>query len=83
MSDAIHPWPTIPLGELADEMCLGKMLDKHKNRGRLQPYLRNVNVRWFSFDLDDLKEMRFEEDEEPRFGLRACLRIDLCRSIRS
>lgn len=51
-------------------MCLGKMLDKQKNRGRLQPYLRNVNVRWFSFDLEDLKEMRFEDGEETRFGLK-------------
>ena len=55
-----NPWPTLPLATLAREMCLGKMLDKQKNRGALQPYLRNVNVRWFSFDLNDLKEMRFE-----------------------
>ncbi|HUE71425.1 MAG TPA: restriction endonuclease subunit S [Pirellulaceae bacterium] len=51
-------------------MCLGKMLDKQKNRGSLQPYLRNVNVRWFTFDLSDMKEMRFEADEESRFGLQ-------------
>lgn len=63
-------WPTVPLGTLAAEMCLGKMLDKNKNRGTLHPYLRNVNVRWFTFDLDDLKEMRFEPGEEVRFGLR-------------
>jgi type I restriction enzyme S subunit len=64
------PWPTLPLRALASEMCLGKMLDKEKNRGTLQPYLRNVNVRWFSFELNDLKEMRFEDDEADRFGLR-------------
>ncbi|MBL8810461.1 MAG: restriction endonuclease subunit S [Planctomycetaceae bacterium] len=46
------------------------MLDKNKNRGVLQPYLRNVNVRWFTFDLSDLKEMRFEENETERFDLR-------------
>ena len=51
-------------------MCLGKMLDKNKNRGLLQPYLRNVNVRWFTFDLSDLKEMRFEENETEKFSLR-------------
>jgi type I restriction enzyme S subunit len=65
-----HPWPVLPLRTLAKEMCLGKMLDKQKNKGSLQPYLRNVNVRWFGFDLSDLKEMRFEEDEEERFGLK-------------
>jgi type I restriction enzyme S subunit len=51
-------------------MCLGKMLDKQKNRGALQPYLRNVNVRWFSFDLNDLKEMRFEDGEAARYELQ-------------
>jgi len=71
MSNSTHPWPTMPLGELAAGMCLGKMLDKQKNRGTLQPYLRNVNVRWFSFDLSDLKEMRFEGGEETRFELQA------------
>jgi len=70
MSDNNYPWPTLALGNLAAEMCLGKMLDKQKNRGTLQPYLRNVNVRWFSFDLSDMKEMRFEEHEEMRFSLQ-------------
>lgn len=68
--DSPFPWPTLRLGSLASEMCLGKMLDKQKNRGTLQPYLRNVNVRWFTFDLSDLKEMRFEEEEQGRFELR-------------
>ena len=51
-------------------MCLGKMLDKNKNKGIYQPYLRNVNVRWDSFDLDDLLEMRFEDSEQERYGLQ-------------
>ena len=45
MSEREQPWLTLPLGTLATAMCLGKMLDKQKNRGTLQPYLRNVNVR--------------------------------------
>ena len=69
MSESNGPWPNLPLDALASEMCLGKMLDKNKNRGTLQPYLRNVNVRWLSFDLSDMKEMRFEPGEESRFGL--------------
>jgi len=52
------------------ESCLGKMLDKEKNRGILKPYLRNINVRWGSFDLVDLLEMRFEENENERFGIK-------------
>ncbi|HUG71697.1 MAG TPA: restriction endonuclease subunit S [Pirellulaceae bacterium] len=69
MSESNGPWPNVPLDALASEMCLGKMLDKNKNRGTLQPYLRNVNVRWLSFDLSNMKEMRFEPGEESRFGL--------------
>ena len=42
---------------------LGKMLDKSKNKGELRPYLRNTNVQWFNFVIDDLKSMRFEEHE--------------------
>lgn len=62
-------WKMVKLGEVA-EMCLGKMLDKNKNKGTYQPYLRNVNVRWGSFDLDDLLEMRFEESEQDRYGIQ-------------
>lgn len=43
------------------------MLDKAKNRGVLKPYLRNLNVRWFDFDLSDLLEMRFLPEEESRY----------------
>jgi len=45
------------------------MLDAKKNRGELQPYLGNVNVRWGEFDLTDLAEMRFEPHEEARYSL--------------
>ncbi len=62
-------WPVSRLDELADS-CLGKMLDKQKNRGTLRPYLRNVNVRWGSFDLADVQEMRFEHDEAERYSVR-------------
>ena len=46
-------WKWCRLPSVAD-MCLGKMLDKQKNQGILAPYLRNVNVRWGDFELDDL-----------------------------
>ena len=49
---------------------LGKMLDKAKNKGTPHRYLRNINVRWFNFDLSDLLEMRFEDSELPEFTLR-------------
>jgi type I restriction enzyme S subunit len=61
-------WPTVRLGDYVDS-CLGKMLDKEKNRGEFFPYLGNKNVRWGSFDTDDLAQMRFEEHEYERYGL--------------
>jgi type I restriction enzyme S subunit len=55
-------WEWVRLGNVVDQR-LGKMLDKQKNRGEPRPYLRNANVRWFSFDLSDLLEMRVEDNE--------------------
>lgn len=57
--------------EVVADFCLGKMLDQKKNKGELLPYLANVNVRWGSFDLDDLREMRFEHHELDRYGLKS------------
>jgi len=62
-------WKKKRLDDVAD-FCLGKMLDQRKNRGDLLPYLANVNVRWGKFDLDHLREMRFEQHELDRFGLK-------------
>lgn len=45
------------------------MLDQNKNKGDLRPYLANVNVRWGNIDLDNLREMRFEEGELDSYGL--------------
>jgi type I restriction enzyme, S subunit len=49
---------------------LGKMLDKQKNKGTLRPYLRNTNVQWMRFELDDVKQMRIEDSEEDELRLR-------------
>ena len=62
-------WAKKRLDEVAD-LCLGKMLDAAKNKGEELPYLANVNVRWGTFDLDDLRLMRFEPGERERYGLR-------------
>lgn len=62
-------WQQKPLEDLAD-FCLGKMLDQNKNKGELLPYLANVNVRWGEFDVNDLRQMRFEPGETQRYGLK-------------
>ncbi len=59
-------WQDRRIGEISHH-SLGKMLDKTKNRGEPQRYLRNINVRWFTFDLSDLLEMRFLPEEVEKY----------------
>ena len=62
-------WKSGKLGDYVSS-CLGKMLDKKKNKGDYQPYLGNSNVRWGYFELDNLSEMKFEPHELNRYGLK-------------
>lgn len=62
-------WEKVKLGDITDS-CLGKMLDENKNRGDYQPYLANINVRWGSFNLDNLSEMRFLDTESERYSIK-------------
>ena len=59
----------IAFGQITDSR-LGKMLDKEKNTGISRKYLRNINVRWFSFDMSDLLEMRIEDEEVDKYSIR-------------
>ena len=62
-------WGWVRMAAIADA-CLGKMLDAGKNKGTPKPYLRNSNVRWGAFDLSDLQEMKFEDGEDERYGVK-------------
>jgi len=59
-------WQMKKVSEIAQH-SLGKMLDKAKNKGEPKPYLRNLNVRWFDFDLSDILEMPFLPMEEEKY----------------
>ena len=59
-------WKWVRFEEVANAR-LGKMLDAAKNRGMPRPYLRNTNVQWYSFDLSDIKLMKFEDEELDEF----------------
>ena len=59
-------WVEQKVSEIAKH-SLGKMLDKAKNKGEPQPYLRNINVRWFTFDLSDLLQMPFLPTEAEKY----------------
>lgn len=67
--DVPESWKWVRLPSISSS-CLGKMLDKQKNSGTPMPYLRNVNVRWNSFDLSDVLEMKFEDITDERFLIR-------------
>lgn len=41
-----------------------------KNKGNYHPYLGNSNVRWGTFDLNDLSKMKFEDSEHKRYSLK-------------
>lgn len=69
MTDLPDGWTSCLLGSVA-EIKLGKMLDKAKNEGPLRSYLRNINVRWFGFDLSDLAQMRMSDVEAKLFDVR-------------
>ncbi|MCE5308959.1 MAG: restriction endonuclease subunit S [Acidobacteriales bacterium] len=62
-------WQVKRVSEIAKH-SLGKMLDKAKNKGEFRPYLRNLNVRWFDFDLADLAEMRFLPEEADKHTVK-------------
>ncbi|MCR9095666.1 MAG: restriction endonuclease subunit S [bacterium] len=62
-------WARRSLNDVAD-FRLGKMLDQKKNKGEPRPYLANKNVRWGEFDFSELREMRFEESETEKYGLK-------------
>ncbi len=66
MSDLPNGWTWTTVGEVAST-SLGKMLDKKQATGEHPtPYLRNVNVRWGTFDLADVAQMDIRPDELDR-----------------
>lgn len=69
LKEAFHNCPMVSLGNISDSR-LGKMLDKKKNTGKPCYYLRNINVRWFDFQLDDLLKMPFEDKEIEKFTVK-------------
>ncbi|RQG99824.1 restriction endonuclease subunit S [Paraburkholderia dinghuensis] len=67
--DLPQGWEWVRMPQIAENR-LGKMLDKAKNTGTAFPYLRNTNVQWHRFVLDDIKEIYLETHELEEFRLR-------------
>jgi type I restriction enzyme S subunit len=66
MTELPDGWTETALDEIA-ATSLGKMLDAKQQTGLHQtPYLRNVNVRWGTFDLTDVATMDIEPRELDR-----------------
>jgi type I restriction enzyme S subunit len=66
--EVAESWIWIRFATVGDQR-LGKMLDQKGNRGELKPYLRNTNVQWMRFQLDDIKELRLETSELKEYRL--------------
>lgn len=50
---------------------LGKMLDAKRQTGKYSyPYLANFNVQWFRFNIENLNQMDFNEDDRAEFELK-------------
>ncbi|EIJ1751756.1 restriction endonuclease subunit S [Salmonella enterica] len=62
-------WEWVRFGTITTSR-LGKMLDKAKNKGTPKKYIRNVNVQWDNISIDDVNEMKFEDNELSEFILR-------------
>jgi type I restriction enzyme S subunit len=67
-------WSIEPLGNRYS-IQLGKMISKaarlDENDGSHIPYLRNANVQWNKFELDDVASMTFTQAEREKFSLRS------------
>jgi type I restriction enzyme, S subunit len=69
-SPTAQQWPIRRLGEVCD-IQLGKMLSpKSKTGANPRPYLRNADVQWGRFALDNTATMDFSEAEAQKFTLR-------------
>lgn len=55
-------WAWVETGVIS-EARLGKMLDRAKNTGTMRRYLRNINVRWYDFDLSDVHQTPMRDEE--------------------
>jgi len=63
-------WPVVRFGDVCSSR-LGKMLDQKQQTGKhLRKYLRNANVLWNHFYLDELFEMDFNEKNRKEFRLK-------------
>ena len=64
-----HSWNIRKFGDICTSE-LGKTRDEKRNKGSFRPYLCAINVQWDRFELSDLKEMRFEDNEYDRYTVR-------------
>lgn len=62
-------WILAKFGDLCT-IRLGKMLDSAKNIGNNTKYLRNINVRWGEFNLDDILELKLTQEEKNVLDIR-------------
>ena len=74
--DIPEEWTVCSINDIASSE-LGKTLDREKNRGEYRPYLCSINVFWNQFDLTEMKQMRFEDEELEHYSIR-CDDLVIC-----
>ena len=63
-------WEQYTFSDIATSR-LGKMLDAKQQTGKYAyPYLANLNVQWFRFEIENLNKMDFNEVDRQEFELR-------------
>ena len=71
--DVIHnnkSWKMHVFADIASSR-LGKMLDAKQQTGKCSyPYLANFNVQWFRFNIENLNQMDFDEDDRAELELK-------------
>ncbi len=69
LADVPASWDVAPVSSRFS-VQLGRMLNAERaSTGEMRPYLRNINVRWNSFDLTDVAEMDFPSGERRKYLL--------------
>jgi type I restriction enzyme, S subunit len=68
IGEDLNDWEVVLLKDVA-KLRLGKMLDRAKNVGKLERYLKNLNVRWFSFDFMNLAFIKVTSKEKEELSI--------------
>lgn len=72
MSDKLPSgWAWGAMSDIAEVQLGRQRSPQHHTGDQMRPYLRSANVTWSGIDLDDVKEMNFDDADFEKYRLRA------------